>query len=137
MTLFQVATKVDRNGRQFPRRFLDGIHLNRVDYVRDAVHYRQGQWKDRRKNLGYDIMEMDLTITTLKEEDNKIANEAMEESRALLHRNGKYNLQQKRDQLLKMKEILEDPDMWYGDWMAKHHEEAVPAWAIAEKNRGH
>mmetsp|Transcript_12487 Transcript_12487/g.18637 ORF Transcript_12487/g.18637 Transcript_12487/m.18637 type:complete len:259 (-) Transcript_12487:32-808(-) len=109
-------------GRQYPRRFLDGMHLNRVHEVRREISYRERVWKRRRDNLTYDIDTMDLEIKGLKGEDNVKANEIMETARKTLHY-GQWEMHQKRGFLIELHKILSDPDMWYKDLTAQFAKE--------------
>jgi len=102
--------------RQLPRRFLDAMHLHRVNAVKELVDYRKKQWEERKANLTYDIKEMDLTVTNLQsEEDNAMANQIIEDIRDVVHRSGAWPMESKREYLLHLKEILEDTDMWYNE----------------------
>eukprot|EP00469_Lotharella_globosa_P005614 CAMPEP_0167797508 /NCGR_PEP_ID=MMETSP0111_2-20121227/15705_1 /TAXON_ID=91324 /ORGANISM="Lotharella globosa, Strain CCCM811" /LENGTH=163 /DNA_ID=CAMNT_0007691645 /DNA_START=58 /DNA_END=552 /DNA_ORIENTATION=+ len=110
-----------KNGRKYPRRFLDGVHMNRVTHVKEVIAYRKKQWESRLAAKNYDILTMDLKVDTLRtKEDNDIANEYIEQVRMLLHKNPRWSVDQKRQALKSLFGILSDPDMWYEDWCAKH-----------------
>mmetsp|Transcript_2256 Transcript_2256/g.3597 ORF Transcript_2256/g.3597 Transcript_2256/m.3597 type:complete len:249 (-) Transcript_2256:97-843(-) len=105
-----------RTERRLPRRFLDAMHLHRVNAVKELVDYRKTQWEERKENLTYDIKEMDLAVTNLQsEEDNAMANKIIEDVRDVVHRSGTWPMKSKKEYLLHLKEILEDTDMWYNE----------------------
>jgi len=110
----------NKGKRIYPRRFLDAVHLNRVDAVKELIKYRKKQWEERKANLTYDVLEMDIKVTSLKNpEDNETANEILEDARDMVHRSGAWPLEAKRKILLEIKSILEDETMWYGDFSSK------------------
>eukprot|EP00954_Amorphochlora_amoebiformis_P024925 1369621-Amorphochlora_amoeboformis.AAC.1 len=50
-----------------PRRFMDAVHMNRVDRVKKVISHREEEFLKKKELFTYDILEMDLEIKELKE----------------------------------------------------------------------